>query len=288
MKDIKNIVISFSGGLTSAYMTLFLLKSEKYKDCTKIIVFANTGKEREETLLFVKNMEEYIKQRIFWIEADVQEEKGKGTKHKIVGYNTASREGEPFEDVIRKYTIPNQNFIHCTRELKIVPIRSFLRSIGLKKGDYYEAIGIRSDEQHRVNWERAKNDNLIYPLVTDIRVNSQFIRDFWDNMPFSLGLKDYEGNCDMCYKKSKRKLLTLILENPKLIEWWAEMEAKYSNDEIFFYRGNTSALDLIELSKQPFRKAIDKHELSKQAPTLFDTRFDYDLDGQSNCMCGEF
>ena len=205
-----------------------------------------------------------------------------------MGFNTASRNGEPFEDVIKKYTIPNQEFIHCTRELKIVPIRSFLRSMGLKKGDYYEAIGIRADEQHRANWKRAKKDNLIYPLITDIRVNRQFIRDFWDNMPFTLNLKDYEGNCDLCYKKSKRKLLTLILENPKIIDWWAKMELEYGNNEHVFFRGNTSALDLLELSKEPFQKAIDLHELDKQAPTLFDTRFDYDMDGQSNCMCGEF
>jgi hypothetical protein len=284
----EKIVISFSGGLTSAYMTKFILESKKYKDNEKIIVFANTGKEREETLVFVNKFEKHIGKRIFWIEADVQEEKGKGTKHKIVGFNSASRNGEPFEDVIKKYTIPNQQFIHCTRELKIVPIRSFLRSIGLKKGDYYEAIGIRADEQHRANWKRAKEDNIIYPLITDIRVNSQFIRDYWDNMPFNLGLKDYEGNCDMCYKKSKRKLLTMIIENPRLLDWWNDMEIKYGKDEHVFYRGNTSAMDLLELSKQPFTKAIDKHELSKQAPTLFKKRFDYDLDGQSSCMCGEF
>jgi len=284
----KKIVISFSGGRTSAYMTLFLLSSNKYKDYQKIIVFANTGKEREETLSFVNEFEKYIGMCIFWLEADVQPNKGEGTKHKLVDYKTASRNGEPFEDVIKKYTIPNQQFIHCTRELKISPIRSFLRSIGLKKGDYLEAIGIRADEQHRINWDRAKKDNLIYPLVTDIRVNSQFIRDYWDNMPFDLGLKDYEGNCDMCYKKSKRKLLTLISENPNAIDWWIEMETKYGNDEHVFYRGNTSGLDLVELSKQPFQKAVDLHELLKQAPTLFDTRFDYDLDSQSNCMCGEF
>ena len=287
MRKEKTILISFSGGRTSAFMTKFILKSKKYKDFQKIIVFANTGKEREETLEFINKFENHIKERIFWLEAVVNKEKGKGTRHKIVGFNTASRNGEPFEEVIKKYTIPNKEFIHCTRELKINPIKSFLRYLGFKKNDYQTAIGIRSDEQHRVNWESAKSDNQIYPLITDIRVDSKFIRKYWESMPFDLKLKDYEGNCDLCYKKSNRKLLTLITENPQLLDWWNKMEIEHGNDEYTFFRGNKSALDLLELSKKPFRKAIDKHELEKQSPTLFE-RYDYDLDGESSCLCGEF
>jgi hypothetical protein len=285
MNNINKIVISFSGGRTSAYMTLWLLNSEKYKDYEKVIVFANTGKERSETLDFVNQFEQHINHRIFWLEAVVNPEKGQGTRHKIVGYNTASRNGEPFEDVIKKYSIPNQNFIHCTRELKLAPIKSFLRSIGWKKGDYYEAIGIRADETRRINWKQAEKDNKIYPLVTDIRIDSMFVRKFWDSMPFDLQLKDYEGNCDLCYKKSKRKLLTILTENPHLINWWNDMEIKYGNEELYFYRGNTSCIELLEQSTGKFTKAKDKFQAFKDSPTLFE-RFDYDLDGESSCTCG--
>ena len=40
----NTIVISFSGGRTSAYMTKFILNNEKYSDYNKVIVFANTGR----------------------------------------------------------------------------------------------------------------------------------------------------------------------------------------------------------------------------------------------------
>jgi len=44
MKD-KNILISFSGGRTSAYMAKMILGNTFFKDYNKLVVFANTGKE---------------------------------------------------------------------------------------------------------------------------------------------------------------------------------------------------------------------------------------------------
>lgn len=49
----KKLVISFSGGRTSAYMTKMLLDSLDRSIYDIAVVFANTGKEREETLDFV-------------------------------------------------------------------------------------------------------------------------------------------------------------------------------------------------------------------------------------------
>jgi hypothetical protein len=118
-------------------------------------------------------------------------------------------------------------------------------------------------------------------IVWDKKQPQDFIRTWWDKQCFDLKLKDYEGNCDMCWKKSERKLLTLILEKPHLIEWWNEMEIKYGQGEISFFRNNKTAIDLIEMSKQNFTKATDEYEAGKCQIKLFD----YDLDIEYDCFC---
>lgn len=273
------ILISFSGGRTSAFMTKYIIESEKYAHREKVVIFANTGKEREETLEFVNECDKRWNLGVHWIEADVQHIEKIGTLPKKITYETASRNGEPFEQMIKKYGLPNKAFPHCTRELKQVPINKYMKQLGHKK--YETAIGIRIDETTRINWENAKKQNFIYPLVTDVRIDKNYIRHFWDAQSFDLKLKDYEGNCDMCWKKSERKLMTMILENPKLIEWWNEMEIKYGENEYVFYRHNKSAQDLIDRSKLPFRKASDQHEENKAQTTMFD----YDLDFELTCFC---
>ena len=272
------LVVSFSGGRTSAFMARALQFRYENSDRELIFIFANTGKERIETLDFINECQTRWNLNCIWLEYDLVEDK---STFKIVDYNSASRNGEPFEKMISKYGLPNKAFPHCTRELKRQTITRYLRTIGLKNGMYETAIGIRIDEAHRINWQNAKRDRFIYPLATDFRATKDFIRAWWDRQDFDLQLKDYEGNCDMCWKKSERKLLTMILENPNLIEWWNEMEIKYGQGEFSFFRNNKTAIDLIEMSKQNFRKANDEHEANKLQPKIFD----YELDIEYDCFC---
>lgn len=272
------LVISFSGGRTSAFMSYWLKRRYENERRPMIFVFANTGKERIETLGFVNECDKRWGLGVIWIEYQVIDNR---STFKIVNYETASRSGEPFEAMIAKYGLPNKSRPHCTRELKIETIRRYLRSIGLKKGGYDTAIGIRADEAHRINWEKSQMENIVYPLVTDFRVSKEFVREWWDRQEFDLNLRDYEGNCDMCWKKSHRKLLTMITENPHLIEWWGEMEAKYGQGDFSFFRGGKTATDLIELSKQRFIRATDEHDTLRNQTRLFD----YEMDAEHDCFC---
>mgnify|MGYP003111509081 FL=1 len=277
----KLLVCTFSGGRTSAFMGQFLNNYDKYKDYDKLFVFANTGKEKEETLQFIDRCDKEWNLGVVWLEAVVDPEKGKGTKHKIVNYKTASRNGEPFEDMLKKYPMPTAFASACTRELKQRPMDSYIKSLGYK--EVYTAIGIRYDERHRKSIH-AKETNTIYPLCDEIKVDSSFIRNWWDKQCFDLGLKDYEGNCDLCFKKSLRKRLTLIKENPSIANWWSNMEKKYGSEIVprFDLRNNFSIDKLVELSKQPFKEVKDKHDINKQQVSLFD---DLDMDIETDCFC---
>lgn len=270
------LLVSFSGGRTSAFMTKLLIEMPKYQKGNLLIVYANTGKENEATLEFVNECDKRWNLGITWLEADVNPEKGKGTNYKIVDFITASRKGEPFEDVISKYGLPSKLYRHCTRELKEVPIHKFAKDI--LGSDYLTAIGIRADEKHRI----GSKPKYIYPLA-EMGFTEEIIRNWWDKQDFDLQLKDYEGNCDLCFLKSQRKKLTLISENPNITDWWNEMERKYSSEyqEKFDMIRDKSIQELVEMAKEPFRKALDKHELNKQQGNLFQAEMDVEYD----CFC---
>lgn len=269
----KLLVSTFSGGRTSAFMALLVKDLPKYKDFDKVFIFANTGKERQETLDFVNKCDIEFDLNIVWLEASVVNNKGKGTTFKIVDYATASRDGEPFKNMLDKYPLPNNIASNCTRELKLAPINKYVKSLGYK--EVYTAMGIRYDERHRES-NTAREQKIIYPLIYDLKVDNKFIRNWWSKQTFDLNLKDYEGNCDLCFKKSLKKRLTIIKENPSVAEWWEKMENKYSSEAIprFDLRTNKSISEMKELAKRPFKKAEDLHELSKLQCDLFDYETD--------------
>ncbi len=83
----------------------------------------------------------------------------------------------------------------------------------------------------------------------------------------------------MCFKKSLKKRLTIIKENPEKAKWWLEMEQKYSSEEVprFDLRTNKSIEQLVEMAKGPFTTAKDLHELSQQQCDLFEF--------ETDCFC---
>jgi 3'-phosphoadenosine 5'-phosphosulfate sulfotransferase (PAPS reductase)/FAD synthetase len=158
--------ISFSGGRTSAYMTKLLLDnwSDRYDF---IVTFANTGLEHPKTLEFIHNCDTHFGFNTVWLEAVVHHDKRSAPSHKVVTFGTASRKGEPFEEAIKKYGIPNAAFPGCTRDLKLSPIKSYLKSLDIVEAEIPSAIGIRMDEKRRVNPKTAAARTLIYPLISD-------------------------------------------------------------------------------------------------------------------------
>jgi 3'-phosphoadenosine 5'-phosphosulfate sulfotransferase (PAPS reductase)/FAD synthetase len=275
MKNKLNVVM-FSGGRTSGVLAKHI-KSNPDKYQNVIYVFLNTGKEVEKTLQFVNKCDKEWNLKVVWLEAKVINEKGKGTSYKIVDFETASRNGEPFEAMLKKYPLPNNMASNCTRELKQRPIDSYLRD-NFKDYEITRIIGIRSDEAHRKSIH-AQKENIIYPLCDELPFNEKMVRLFWEKQSFDLGLKDYEGNCDLCFKKSLKKRLTIIKQNPDSAKWWLDMEQKYSSEDIprFDLRTNKSIEQLIEMAQRPFTKAKDLHELSQEQCDLFE----YETD----CFC---
>jgi len=284
-KTKKRILASVSGGETSMFMSKWL-KENMSQTHDIIYVFANTGQEHENTLLFVDQCDKEFDLGIVWVEAVINPERGKGIRHNIVDYESADRVGVVFEAQIKKYGIPCVAGAHCTRDLKANTIISFARSIGWKAGTYDLAIGIRVDEIDRINSNRKKL-RLFYPFCEVEPITKQDVNIFWRDMPFRLQLKGYEGNCLTCFKKSNRKLATIALERPEWFDFFRDMENKYQyedprtgerpNEPYRFFRNKMSVDDIFELTKDPtFRPATDDH-------ILYHKQFTIDWDISNGC-----
>lgn len=231
----ENLVVTCSGGETSMVVTLYCLKYLKDK-YNILVVFANTGIEDDRTLDFLKRCQDYFNIPIKWIEARVYHGKRKSCGYYEVDYETATRntdwmkkDNTPFEEVIKKYGLPNHSRLHCTRELKMNPIKAYAKDV-FKGEKYTLALGIRVDEIDRINPKR-KELGIIYPLAQSEYkpMTKKQVNFFWEMQPFRLELKGYEGNCITCYKKSDKKLYKLAKENPSAFEFFAKMEEKYGN-----------------------------------------------------------
>ncbi len=229
-------LISFSGGRTSAYMLWRILQSHggTLPDDVKV-VFANTGKEREETLRFVHECGSRWGVNVHWVEwrdtlAGFEE----------VGFNSASRNGEPFSQLIeKKSALPRGPQRWCTQFLKVRPMFSFMRACGHgKPGQYVEAIGLRNDEGHRIlkGLERAEKDGrrTCYPLGNGGVSKPEVLAFWWGadrvyetrTMPqgFDLDLPPLWGNCDFCFAMGVGIRRERAKQMPSVTGWWQAHE----------------------------------------------------------------
>jgi len=227
----RPFTVSFSGGRTSAYMLRQILDAyggTLPPDC--FVLFANTGKERDETLDFIHEIEIRWDVPIRWLQY-AGDNRDKTRNWKEVNYETAHRTGEPnspFDLLLGETeTLPNVMARFCTVQLKVKTMRRFLEAQGWDR-DFFRrtAIGIRADESDRAVQIRADCPSYVapvFPLIED-RVTKPDVLKFWKKQPFDLQLGDHEGNCDGCFLKSRGKLVRIARSRPDLIDWWARWE----------------------------------------------------------------
>ncbi|MBJ7449439.1 MAG: hypothetical protein JHC93_03660 [Parachlamydiales bacterium] len=178
--------ISFSGGRTSAYMLYKVLEAHQMSlPSDAIVCFANTGKEDEATLKFVHDIETKWNVPIHWIEYRNNE-----IGFAKVDYETASRDGEPFEELIHKVQfLPNSAMRICTTHLKIRPFRKYLDSINQTVNQFVDWIInklIVNDETLRFAKKDAEDILGIVPQLISVSTCSpqqkNTINTFFENI----------------------------------------------------------------------------------------------------------
>ena len=236
-------LISFSGGRTSGFMLKHIIDAHKGTLPNNVFVtFSNTGKECDETLDFVNDCQKNWGIDIIWLEYTSKEGKH---YYKQVNYETASRNGEPFDDFLDTAyqkrldkglvgnPLPNPIARSCTKFLKIELMRHFILEKGYK--EYDTVLGLRYDEPRRVarqKKEATKNRSRTMPMY-DAKVTKHDVSNFWKSQSFDLNLpiinnETPHGNCDLCFLKSAKKVHSLIQEKPEKAEWWAKTEERFN------------------------------------------------------------
>jgi hypothetical protein len=269
-------VISFSGGRTSAYMLWRILQSNGggLPD-EAIVVFANTGKEEEATLEFVRDCGQNWNVSIHWVEYQWAEIPA--DRFKVVTFDSAARKGEPFMASIDQNGspfLPNPVARICTARLKIRTIHAYIKSLGWKHNENMDWVGIRADEMRRA----AKMERERTPLVT-AGVTKETVGKFWKEQSFDLGLPNMNGvtmhgNCDLCFLKPTHQIISLIREKPERADWWIAMENHAQSSNKTYGDG------------AKFRKDRPSYAELKKFAMSHDDMFPTDEEGIP-CFCGD-
>lgn len=250
-------VISFSGGRTSAYMLRRILDEGLQPDVH--VLFADTGMERQETYDFVSECERRWEVPI----------------HRV---KRAGREGEPekaspFEQILSKRPyLPGGGLRFCTTELKIRPMKYWMRAKGYEHWDM--VVGIRADEPQRIANMRVKPRERwehVMPLA-DAGITEADVLAFWKRQPFDLQLLRYEGNCNLCHIKGEDKLVAILRAHPKWAAWWSRQEERTKKQ---FRRGKSYA--------QLLARALEENAAGLPMPT--EAQLSGAIDDLGDCVC---
>lgn len=279
--DGRNRILNLSGGRSSMYMGYHVLDAHEGTLPENVVaVFCNTGKERPETLDFVQRCAAEWSLPIVWLEYRYRPDAAGGMRdpkntYEVVSHNSASRNGEPFEQLLeQKVMLPNVSMRFCTSELKVRAARRYtFYELGWRRMPL-SVLGIRYDEPKR--WEKAlfEECHSEFPLV-HARVDKPQVDRFWRGMPFDLGIPSALGNCDGCFLKGIGNLLHTFRLEPGRADWWIEQESKFEKK-----RTNSIKREMAQWSRrytyaQLKQRAVDEPGLP------------FDEAEEIDCFCGD-
>lgn len=218
-------LIQFSGGRSSGFMLRKILDAHGGALLDGVhVVFCNTGLEHAKTYEFIERVEREWSVPIHWLEY----RHAGGHRFVEVRPETASRNGEPFEKLIRASSyLPNPVTRKCTVELKIRTAKRYAKSLGW--ATWTSVIGLRADEPRRVARMRGdiKAEHVEMPMARAGHTRAD-VGLFWTLSPFDLMLPGDDaafGNCVGCFLKSRARLQRVARREPEAFAWWTRMES---------------------------------------------------------------
>lgn len=192
-----------------------------------------------------------------------------GQAHTVeVTYETASRRGEPFFELLqwlKSYRtsvkgeapiLPNPVQRMCTDQLKIKTGMRWMKQRGYP--DYTSVVGIRADEPRRIARAKGRLSDELFPLARAGIVKAD-VQAFWKSQPFDLKLdpNSDEGNCTLCFMKARAKIEAIMRKTSAHDWFWVEAEQM---------TGTTFRRD--RPSYQALREQIDREQAEDTAAMI--------------------
>jgi hypothetical protein len=225
-------VLGLSGGKDSAALAIFM--RERYPEIEVDYFFTDTGKELPEVYEFLGKLEGYLGRRI----------------HQLNPQRT-------FDFWLREYNnfLPSARTRWCTRQLKLLPLRQWIKP-WLDSGDAVVSyVAIRSDEDHREGYT-STNDNMSVRMpFREHSVDKQGVYDILESS--GIGLPGYyswrsRSGCTFCFFQQKIEWVRLKRVHPKAYEEAKQYEkTALSHGSPFTWSQGESLIDL----EQPDRIA---------------------------------
>jgi hypothetical protein len=219
-------LINVSGGRTSGFMLFKILDAYGGSLPDDVVpTFQNTGLEHPATYMFLQELSKHFCP-IQWLEYTRTDG---AHSFKVVDFCSASRNGEPFAELIgAKKMLPNPVARFCTAEMKVRTSIRYAKSRGWN--EWASVVGLRYDEPRRVHRLKGdiKAENVETPMYDAKHTRDDVLR-FWSEQPFDLmlpGNDDAFGNCVGCFLKGRHKLAKVAQSNPANLEWWAQQEER--------------------------------------------------------------
>jgi hypothetical protein len=219
-------VINFSGGKTSALMTILHYRKGD------IVLFTDTGREHPNTYEFINNFEKH---------ENIMVDRASYNFNGLTGFEAMLHKNEHKK-------IPNRMLRICTFELKVHTAKRYLKAKGVLR--FENLIGFRADEVIRVkrHIEQFKKVTTVFPLF-DGGVTKEDVNLFWTTKKYTLKTPAILGNCDLCFLKGKNAIIQILKNNPSLADKWIQGEEKSKLQFGHTYFKNTTYSQLLELSK---------------------------------------
>lgn len=205
-------VVSFSGGRTSARLTL--LAVEEFGAENVAVVYMDTGAEHPLTYEFIRKLVEVFGVELVCLRGDFDQPLGKGVSYNIVPLSECKFDMKPFREMMKKYGTPYIGGMFCTDRMKLTPFNKYCKD----RFDSHETwLGIRVDEPTRLR--DKKGIRYLAEICDD---EKQDIISWWSEQVFDLEIPEWLGNCVFCPKKSNLKLAAAQRDEPGLYSDWLD------------------------------------------------------------------